>query len=95
MKQVTLRKLMEIEKTLLEMESSMKFELSFNDAFELNRLLKEIGEITDYSFQLQNEFNNHFKDDTKLLEYHNKILGEKVNYDVEKALSFINKHKNE
>ena len=86
---ITVKNLMVIERILLEINSKHRFELSFNTAYKLAEFLRVIGRITNYSFLLQDEFNNMTLDRDEKVEYHVKILNSEVDYDWTKAASFI------
>ena len=86
---ITVKNLMIIERILLEINSKHKFELSFNTAYRLAEFLRVIGRITNYSFLLQDEFNQNAINRDEKVEYHVKILNSEVDYDWTKAASFI------
>lgn len=86
---ITLKNLMVIERILLEINSKHRFELSFNTAYKLAEFLSVIGRITNYSFLLQDEFNQNAINRDEKVEYHVKILNSEVDYDWTKAASFI------
>ena len=86
---ITIKKLMIIERILLEINAKYKFELEFNTAHKLYEYLNEIGKITNYSFLIQDEFNRKVVNRDEKVEYHNKILNSEVDYDWTKAASFI------
>ena len=85
---IELKDLMVIEKMLLEINDKFKFELPFNVAFKLYKYLTEIGEITDYVFQLQEEFGEKY-DILELEKYHDKIMNETVSVNANEYKSFL------
>lgn len=86
---ITVKNLMVIERILLEINSKHKFELSFNTAYKLAEFLRVIGRITNYSFLLQDEFNQKAMNRDEKVEYHVKILNSEVDYEWTKAALFI------
>ena len=86
---ITIKNLMTIERILLEINAKYKFELSFNTVYKLSEFLRNIGRITNYSFLIQDEFNQQDLSREEKLDYHVKILNSEVDYDWTKAASFI------
>jgi len=86
---ITIKNLMAIERILLEIYTKHKFELEFNSAFKLYNYLRIIGRITNYSFQIQDEFIQSTADKEKMKDFHEKVLNGEVEYDWVNAASFI------
>lgn len=91
MEKVNVKKIMEMEKSLLEIYTNHKFDLSIGDYMKLIKLLREIGEITNVYFELQQEFHETFNDKDKLMEYHNRLKNDEIECDVNGIETFINK----
>lgn len=81
--------IMTIERLLLEIETRDKFNLSFNDSLKLYNFLREIGEITNFFFFIQEEFSKKYQDDEKLKSFKSKIMSEKIDFDISDYVSFI------
>jgi hypothetical protein len=81
---ISIKKLMTIERILLEINTKYKFQLEFYEAYKIYEYLKEIGSITNYVFLLQDEFRNSNEDLDKLKEYHNKIMNSDTFFDYKK-----------
>lgn len=89
---IKLKDLMKIERILLEIDTFFKFELAFNDAWELHNYLVKVGKITSYAFLIQDEFNQKFNDTEKLKAYHDKLMENSVQLKCLKELiKFIEK----
>lgn len=86
---VTIKDVIKIEKTLLEIEERYKFVLDFNDVVTLNKLIKEIGEITELFFNLQIEYGEKYQDAKLLSEYKDKISNNKFELDTQKYINFF------
>jgi hypothetical protein len=86
---ITIKNLMTLERILLEINIKYKFELFFNSAYKLYNYLIEIGRITNYSFQIQDEYYQTTKDEEKMKAFHEKVLNGEVDYDWGKAAMFI------
>ena len=86
---ITIKNLMTLERILLEINIKYKFELSFNSAYKLHNYLTEIGRITNYSFQIQDEYYQTTKDEEKMKAFHEKVLNGEVDYDWVDVASFI------
>lgn len=86
---ITIKNLMSLERILLEINVKHKFELSFNSAYKLYKHLIEIGRVTNYSFQVQDEFSQIAKDKDEMKSFHEKIINDEVEYDWENTVSFI------
>lgn len=86
---ITIKNLMSIERILLEIYTKHKFELDFNSVYKLYDYLRVIGRITNYSFQIQDEYYQTTKDEEKMKAFHEKVLNGEVDYDWGKAAMFI------
>ena len=86
---ITVKNLMTIERILLEIYTKHKFELDFNTVYKLYDYLRVIGRITNYSFQIQDEYYHTTKDEEKMKAFHEKVLNGEVDYDWVKTASFI------
>lgn len=86
---VTIKDVIKLEKTLLEIEERYKFVLDFNDVVTLNKLIKEIGEITELFFNLQIEYGEKYQDSKLLSEYKDKLSNDKFELDVKKYINFL------
>lgn len=93
MQNVTVRRLMDIEKELLEIDLKGRYTMPFKDALRLRRYLTEIGEITDYSFYLQHEYSREAPSENDMSAFHDRIMDSDVEYDVEDVCSFIKEMK--
>lgn len=87
---------MEVEKHLLLINNSdKKFELALNDLIKLKQYIKQVGDITDLFFKFQVEYANtviNNKDYEKLLiNYHNKLENDEIDFDLSEINNFINK----
>ena len=86
---IKVKDLMTLERILLEMETLIKFELAFDDAYRLNCYITEIGKITDFAFLIQREYGNVTKDEDKMKEYHERTMDSIVDYDYAEVAEFI------
>lgn len=86
---VTIKDAIKLEKTLLEIEERYKFVLDFNDVVTLNKLIKEIGEITELFFNLQIEYGEKYQDSKLLSEYKDKLSNNKFELNVKKYINFL------
>lgn len=86
---VTIKDVIKIEKTLLEIEERYKFVLDFNDVVTLNKLIKEIGEITELFFNLQIEYGEKYQDSKLLSEYKDKLSNNNFELNVKKYINFL------
>ena len=86
---ITVKNLMSIERILLEIYTKHKFELDFNSVYKLYDYLRVIGRITNYSFQIQDEYYQTTKDEEKMKAFHEKVLNGEVDYDWVDVASFI------
>lgn len=87
---VTIKDVINLENTLLEIEESYKFILDLNDMITLKGLIKEIGEITDLFFNLQIEYGEKYQDTKLLSEYKDKLSKDKFEFNVQKYINFLN-----
>lgn len=92
---VTVKEIMDVEKSLLELDSKYRYTYSFDELVRSERYIKEIGEITDIFFSVQNDYkhtlNNNDDDfEQKLIAYNNKLLTDEINIDLAPYLDFIN-----
>lgn len=88
---ITVKNLMSIERILLEIYTKHKFELDFNSVYKLYNYLRVIGRITNYSFQIQDEYCQTTKDEEKMKAFHEKVLNGEVDYDWSDTALFIGK----
>lgn len=86
---ISLKKLMVLEKILLECDMKVKFELNFDDAYKLYTHLRDVGRITDYAFLLQDQFSKKFNDNDKLKEYHDNIMESEIDFNTFEIEHFI------
>ena len=86
---ISVLKLVNAEMILLEIEAKYKFELAFNEMFTLHKYLNEVGEITNYFFNIQNEYYDIIKDKEKLELFHDRLVKDEVEYDYHNLLHFI------
>lgn len=86
---VTIKDVINLENTLLEIEESYKFILDLNDMITLKGLIKEIGEITDLFFNLQIEYGEKYQDSKLLSEYKDKLSNNKFELNVKKYINFL------
>jgi len=89
MENIKLSDLMTIERLLLEINLKFKFDLSFNDVYMLNTYLTNVGKITNFFFLIQEEFYKKYNDADKLKEYHDKLMGDSVEFDCDGIIKFI------
>ncbi len=89
MERVSINELMQIERLLLEMNVRFKFDLSLGDSLKLYRYLKDVGEVTNFFFYIQDEYAQKNKDAEKLKEYNNKLVSEKIDFNIKEIQSFI------
>lgn len=87
---VTIKDVINLENTLLEIEDEYKFILDFNDMITLKGLIKEIGEITDLFFNLQIEYGEKYQDTKLLSEYKDKLSKDKFEFNVQNYINFLN-----
>ena len=87
---VTIKDVINLENTLLEIEDGYKFILDLNDMITLKGLIKEIGEITDLFFNLQIEYGEKYQDTKLLSEYKDKLSKDKFKFNVQKYINFLN-----
>ena len=92
-----LNKLIKIEESLLRFEAENKYKISFDEYIKLNKLLKEIGEITtnyfilmkEYDAKLQNDNFDEIKRKEALIDYNNKLLASNIYINEDKINLFI------
>ena len=83
--------LMDIERILLEINDKYKFDLPFNEQYQVHYFLKIIGDITDYFFEIQNTFYGEIKNQDELQNYHDKMMNEEIEFDTTNVLKLIDK----
>lgn len=88
---VRIDKVMKLEKVLLQIEDEYKFKLDLGELLTLKELLSEISRITEIFFDVQLEYYRKYKDDELLEKYQEKLLNDKIEFNVKKYMSFINK----
>lgn len=86
---IKVRYIMVLERLLLEIEENFKYEMNFQDAFKLHKLLELIGEITSYAFSLQNEYHKKYNDVDKLKKYHDMITDSELLLNYREIIKFI------
>ena len=91
MKQIYITEAMTVEKLLLEIDSRFKFDLSFNDELKLYNYLKEIGNLTNFFFYIQDEFSRRYPDKEKVKAYNRKLMSEEIEFDLSGAEDFIDR----
>ena len=89
MERVSINELMQIERLLLEMNVRFKFDLSLGDSLKLYRYLRGVGEVTNFFFYIQDEYAQKNKDAEKLKEYNNRLVSEKIDFNIKEIQSFI------
>lgn len=89
METIEFKKLMVLENILLIIDKWLKFELDLNDAYKLKRYINEIGDITNYFFELQTELSSKANDNEKLKEYHDMLISSTVEYNHSNVENFI------
>ena len=89
MERVSINELMQIERLLLEMNVRFKFDLSLGDSLKLYRYLRDVGEVTNFFFYIQDEYAQKNKDAEKLKEYNNRLVSEKIDFNIKEIQSFI------
>lgn len=92
-----LTEIFDLEEKLLYFEDKNKYNIPFNDYLLLDKILTDIGNITNRYFQLINSYNTMLIDEKKtyderrnLIEDYNKNA---LNDDIEINLNEINKFK--
>lgn len=88
---VRIDNVMKLEKVLLQIEDEYKFKLDLGELLTLKELLSEISRITEIFFDVQLEYYRKYKDDELLEKYQEKLLNDKIEFNVKKYMSFINK----
>ena len=91
MEHIYITEAMTVEKLLLEIDSRFKFDLSFNDELKLYNYLKEIGNLTNFFFYIQDEFSRRYPDKEKVKAYNRKLMSEKIEFDLSGAEDFIDR----
>lgn len=93
MKKVTVKELMRFERILLEINTKHRFELDFEDAYKLYQYLKEIGNMTNYVFLLQDDFHRENNDVDKLKSYHVRLMNSEIDFECcyDALIEFIEK----
>ncbi len=88
---ISIKELMNLERVLLEIDSRFKFELDFANAYKLHCYLRDIGDITSYAFEIQEEHYKYFSDNLKTKEYHAKIMNSSIDTNCKEIMEFVDK----
>lgn len=89
---VTVEKMMNLEKVLLEAYTRIKFDIEFNDLLKLRKYIIEVGDVNDFVFKSQELYIKENENDTEgLKKYHDKVMSSKIEYDIEPVEDFIKK----
>lgn len=88
---VKIRELINLEKTLLEMDKLVGVPLGMK--IELNKHLKNVGDITSAYFKLLYDFHDKVGDEDKLSNYQMKLWDEELETDVSDVEAFVDKWK--
>jgi len=92
----TIKTLIDIEEILLKADNDLRYSYSLNELMTSEKYIKELGEITNLFFAVQIEYgkindekNNDYKQ--KLVDYHNKLISDELDVNIEKYVDFIKK----
>lgn len=86
---IKLNELMILERILLEFDANHKFDLKFNDVYNLHEYLSQVGKITSFAFLIQDEHYNTFNNAEKLKAYHEQIMNSSVELHYKPIVQFI------
>ena len=90
MNEIKFNDLITLERILLEIDFAHKFDLDFNEAYKLYMYLKDVGRITNYAFLMQGDYSKAYGEDKeKVMEYHNKVMNSKIDFDYKGIVDFI------
>ena len=88
-----IKTLMDIEEVLLKADNDFRYTYSLDELIKSEKYIKEIGEITNLFLAVQIEYGKisveNYKQ--KLVDYHNKLISDKIDIDLEKYIEFIKK----
>ena len=92
----TIKEIMDIEEVLLKADNDLRYTYSLDELIKSEKYLKELGAITNLFFAVQIEYGkmNDSNDEQykqKLVDYHNKLISDKIDIDLEKYVVFIKK----
>lgn len=89
---VTVEKMMNLEKVLLEAYTRIKFDIEFNDLLKLRKYIIGVGDVNDFVFKSQELYIKENENDTEgLKKYHDKVMLSEIEYDIEPIEEFIKK----
>lgn len=85
---------MDIEEVLLKADNDLRYTYSMDELIKSENLIKELGLMTDLFFSVQIEYAklNNEEDEQykqKLVDYHNKLISDEIDIDIEKYAEFI------
>ena len=86
---VTINKIIEYEKNLLEIENRYKFKLPFEKVYILSNLLEKFSNITSLFFKVQMDYACYVSDEEKLQKYHDKLQNDTIDIDLKEYKLFI------
>jgi hypothetical protein len=91
---ITIKTLMDIEEIILKADNDLRFTYSLDELIKSETYIKEIGDITNVFLGVQIEYSKIIdeKDEQykqKLVDYHNKLISDKLYIDITKYLQFI------
>lgn len=91
---ITIKTLMDIEEILLKADDDLRYTYSMDELIKSEKYIEELGKITNLFFSTQIEYAklNDEKDEQykqKLVDYHNKLISDKLEIDITKYLQFI------
>ena len=88
----TIKKFIEAERILLEVDDKYKFKLSFNDMLKLRDYIDSIGKLTNFYFNIQSDFFKKVQDIKELEKFSDRISNEEIETDLDfdKLKKFIN-----
>lgn len=92
----TIKEIMDIEEVLLKADNDLRYTYSLDELIKSEKYLKELGAITNLFFAVQIEYGkmNDSNDEQykqKLVDYHNKLISDEIDIDLEKYVVFIKK----
>lgn len=90
--EISVKRLMELERILLEIDARVKFDLTLSEAFELYTHLRDVSRATNFVFNIQDEYNTRIgPTQEEMKKYHDKVMDSTLELDYERVTEFIDR----
>lgn len=90
--EISVKRLMELERILLEIDARVKFDLTLSEAFELYSHLRDVSRATNFVFNIQEEYNARIRPtQDEMKKYHDNVMGSTLELDYGKVTDFIDR----